>query len=192
MIRLRDALVRLADDLENLDRRWALIGGMAVSARAEPRTTEDLDASLVVDSDREAESLSRDLMARGYRMATPPLEQVEVDRMAMVRLIAPGQRTEVIVDLFFASSGIEAEVVDAATVLEILPGVSLPVASLAHLLALKVLAGRLKDLADIDSLLRYAESRDIQQAREALELITSRGFHREKDLLAEFSRLVDG
>lgn len=190
MIRLRDALVRLATDLEALEQRWALIGGMAVSARSEPRTTEDLDVSLVVGSDQEAESLSRDFMARGYLMAEVPREQVDVERMAIVRFLAPSQRSKVIVDLFFAISGIEAEIVAAATVAEVFSGVFLPVATTGHLLALKVLARRPKDLADVESLLRHSEQKDIQEAREALELISRRGFDGGRDLIVEFSKLV--
>jgi len=45
-----------------------------------------------------------------------------------------------IVDLLFASSGIEAGIIAAATTLEVLPGVHAATAAIGHLIALKVLA----------------------------------------------------
>jgi hypothetical protein len=39
MSRLEDALAQAARDLDALGARWAVIGGLAVSARAEPRLT---------------------------------------------------------------------------------------------------------------------------------------------------------
>jgi hypothetical protein len=44
---LEAALRRMAADLERYGRRWALVGGFAVSARAEPRFTRDIDAAVL-------------------------------------------------------------------------------------------------------------------------------------------------
>jgi hypothetical protein len=74
--------------------------------------------------------------------------------------------------------------------LEVLSGVFLPVATLSHLLALKVLAGRDKDRMDAQSLIRFASPGDLERAREALRLIDRRGFHRGKDLLGDFAALL--
>ena len=91
----------------------------------------------------------------------------------------------------FASSGIEEEVVAASETLEILPGAAAPVATRAHLLALKTLAGRRKDVTDFATLAQHASERDLQEAREALELIARRGYDRGKDLQVEFARLLE-
>jgi hypothetical protein len=56
--RIKDRLIRLDTDLRELGARWALVGGLAVSARAEPRTTRDIDVAIVVGSDSEAEGSS--------------------------------------------------------------------------------------------------------------------------------------
>lgn len=72
------------------------------------------------------------------------LEQDYVKRLSGVRLERRG--SDVVVDLLFASSGIENEVVASADLLEVLPGLTVPVATTAHLIALKVLAGRSQDL----------------------------------------------
>ena len=45
---LAAALRRMAGDLRRLERQWALVGGFAVLARAEPRFTRDIDAAVMV------------------------------------------------------------------------------------------------------------------------------------------------
>jgi predicted nucleotidyltransferase len=188
---LEAALIRLDIDLRALGIRWALVGGWAVSLRGEPRTTRDLDVTIAVSSDRQAERIARDLLHRGYDfLPESVLEQTTVHRLATVRFLSPATPEGCIVDLLFASSGIEPEVVAAASQLEVLPGLDVPVVQLGHLIALKVLAGRPQDLADLQVLRRYAEDRDLLLARESLELISRRGYDRGKDLLAEFARLV--
>lgn len=189
MTDLEIALIRLGTDLTALKARWAVVGGWAVTLRAEPRTTRDLDVTVAVANDREAEKLIVKLRDRYYGFRPDSIiEQTAVGRLATVRLLSPAVEDEVVVDLLFASSGIENEVVAAATSMEVLPNHFLPVAVLGHLLALKVLAGRTQDLADIETLLRYADKSDLKIARDALELIRQRGYDRGKDLLAEFSR----
>jgi hypothetical protein len=190
---LEEALIRFETDARVLRLRWALVGGLAISVRAEPRTTNDLDAAVVVASDHEAETVVRACHGLGYQDQPEgaELEQREVGRLAGFRFVAPGiEPLEVGVDLLFASSGIEPEIVAAADVMEVLPGVFLPVATLSHLLALKVLAGRPKDQVDAHSLLRFARQGELARAREALRLIDRRGFHRGKDLLSELQALL--
>ncbi len=189
MTRLQEALRRLVRDLNELGLEWAVVGGLAVSARAEPRTTRDVDVAVVADSDQQAEQVVALLSARGYRIEAV-LEHKMTGRMATVRFRAPGEsRRGVLVDLFFASSGVEPEIVRAAGVLELWPEMSVPVATTGHLIALKVLASRPKDLEDIQWLLEDADPTELRRAREALDLITERGFDRDKDLLAMFEEI---
>lgn len=63
--RLERALRRAGHDLNDLGRRWALVGGLAVSARTEPRFTRDIDLVVSVANDADAERLVHDLQARG-------------------------------------------------------------------------------------------------------------------------------
>ncbi len=81
-------------------RAFALIGGLAVSARSEPRFTRDADFVVAVSSDAEAESVAYDLMQAGYRLMTM-LEQDARGRLAGLRLLSPA--TPVVIDLMFAS-----------------------------------------------------------------------------------------
>jgi hypothetical protein len=193
MSRLEVALRAIATELDRARRGWALVGGLAVSARAEPRFTRDLDLVVAVPDDREAEAVTRGLLASGYRVLAT-LEQEAAGRLATVRLASPGEEAEgVVVDLLFASSGIEPEVAGRAEVLEILPGLRVPVARAGHLLALKVLAvspQRPQDEADIVALLRDATPADVEEARAAAALIVERGYHRGRDVSGDLARRI--
>jgi predicted nucleotidyltransferase len=182
--RLEAALRRAAGDLDKSTCPWALVGGFAVSARSEPRFTNDVDMAVMVDDDRAAEELVRSLVTDGYAL----FSSVEHDngRLATARMAREFDGVDVVVDLLFASSGIEAEVAQAAELLEIAPGLSLPVATIGHLIALKVLARddvtRPQDLADLRALLAAASAEDLDLARQAVALVAARGFNRGRDL----------
>lgn len=111
-----------------------------MSVRTEPRFTRDADVCVAVADDREAEAMTAWLRAVGYRILAI-VEQEPTGRIATVRLAAEnGADDGVVLDLLFASSGIEREVVDTAEETDVFEGVGIPVASVAALIALKVLA----------------------------------------------------
>ena len=124
-------LRRLPDDLSRAGvQRWALVGGLAIGPRAEPRFTRDVDLVVDVTSDLEAERITRSLQETGYR--TIALLEHDSGRLATVRLTSPGEHTKaVVVDLLFASSGVEAEVAASAESLEYIAGLTVPVAQRA-------------------------------------------------------------
>jgi len=189
---LETALRQIIADLEQVHAQWAIVGGLAVTARAEPRTTRDVDVVVAVRTDAEAENLVRSLHASGYRVQTV-VEHDAAGRLATARL-SHSKRAALLVDLLFASSGIEREVVDQADRLEILPGLTANVATIGHLLALKVLARddrtRPQDWDDIRALLAKASDDDIGEAREALALIEGRGYARGRPLRQQFEEIL--
>jgi predicted nucleotidyltransferase len=189
---LAAALRRAAEDLDRSGRRWALVGGFAVSARVEPRFTSDVDMAVMVDNDEAAESLVRSLIADGY-VVFSSLEH-DSGRLATVRMTRAFNGVDVVVDLLFASSGIEPEVAQAAETLEITAGLRLPVATVGHLIALKILARddttRPQDLADLRALLAVASPADMAMARESVALIEARGFNRRRALRGALEELV--
>ncbi len=138
MNRLRATIERAFTDLSAHANPWAVVGGLAVSTYAEPRTTRDLDVVVAVSGDSEAEQLVWSLLQQGYSVVAA-VEHTARGRLATMRL-QPPMKGAAIVDLLFASSGIEAEIAAAAVHLEILPGLSAPVAAIGHLIAMKVLA----------------------------------------------------
>jgi len=184
------ALAGIASALRARKRGFAVVGGLAVSARVEPRFTRDVDVAVAVADDADAEALVRDLVSDGYR-AVATVEHDAKKRLSTARLASPNGVT---VDLLFASSGIEPEIVAGATDVD-LPGVgAVRVACAEDLLAMKVLSmreTRLQDRIDAQHLVQFVGDLDLERVREALELITARGYHREQDLQAKLAALLD-
>ena len=186
MTTLETILRRIQTELDGQRKKWSVVGGLAVVVRGEPRFTRDADLAVAVGGDAEAESLVRWLQGQGYGVLAT-VEQQATGRLATVRLLPPGEDAEgIVLDLLFASSGIESEVTATAELLEVLPRLKLPVARISHLIALKILSRddvrRPTDLADLRSLIARASEEDIQEAEGLLSLITQRGYHRDRDL----------
>jgi hypothetical protein len=196
--RLQKALIRLDADLQAIGARWALVGGFAVMLRAEARSTRDLDVVLAVSGDREAENLVRSLRLRGYSdHPTGGMMERKDGRLATVRLVSPileeDDEAGAEIDLLIACAGVEPEICAMSTQVEVLPRYFIPVARPGHLVALKILAGRLKDHQDVLVLLRQMDSEELRLAQETLVLIEKRGFQDDPDrsLLSELGKFVD-
>jgi predicted nucleotidyltransferase len=194
MTEAEKALRSAAVDLSRAGARFALVGGLAVSARTEPRFTRDVDLAVAVVSDAEAEELVRALLGSGYATLAV-LEHEKSGRLATVRMSQPrGPEPQGIVDLLFASSGVEPEIVSAASPLSIVRGLEVQVAQRGHLVALKVLARdddlRPQDRLDLLALLRGIDPVELSRARDGIALITKRGFDRGKDLDSELQRAL--
>lgn len=173
--------------LETRQQAWALVGGLAVSVRSEPRFTRDLDIAVAVADDQAAEDLVHSLRATGFRtMAT--VEQEATHRLATVRLAPLSDKPQALMlDLLFASSGIEAEICSEAEMLQIFQHSMIPVARLHHLIVLKALARddrtRPQDAADLRQLIAVAHETDLIAACDAARLIENRGFNRSRNLV---------
>lgn len=183
---LQDALAQILEALAEEGAPGALLGGLAVSAWTEPRFTRDVDLAVAVASDEDAERLIHRLQGRGYRLVAT-VEQTAVARLATARLLPPGQGEEgMVIDLLFASSGIEPEIVSAALELDVGGPVSAKVACIGHLVALKLLAHdaikRPQDGLDLRALRSVLNDEEQARAAGACELIESRGFNRGRDL----------
>jgi hypothetical protein len=187
---LEAALASATRDLAAAGKHFALVGGLAVSIRAEVRFTRDIDLAVVVDDDAEAEALVLGLRVRGYR----PVATVEHEfqkRLSTARLMsAQGVK----VDLLFASSGIEREVVARASAVELPNGGSIPVAAAEELLSMKILSmtdERLQDRIDAQRLILCNAGLNLQRVSENLRLISERGFDRGQDLPSKFKSLTN-
>ena len=187
---LTPALVAITRDLRAVDHRFALVGGLAVSSRVEARFTKDADLAVSVADDADAESLTRALLGAGWRVQAA-VEHEQTHRLATVRLVHRDNAFHgALVDLLFASCGVEPEIVACAEGLpavEVGPGLSLPVAASGHLLAMKILSRvpeRENDHPDVVRLCRSASEVERSRARDAVRLIADRGYDRGRDVVA--------
>lgn len=192
--RLLSVLHRTAEALDGLRQPWALVGGLAVSVRSEPRFTRDIDVAAAVTDDASAEALVSSMVARGFQLRLS-LEHEALGRLATVRLSPPGEPEEgVVVDLLFASSGIESEICREADHLVLAPGLTVPVAQAGHLVAMKLLAlapDRPQDAIDLRALVDILTESDRARARAAAARIEEVGANRSKALREELERWLD-
>jgi hypothetical protein len=65
-MRLAQVLRELATHLEQLGLEFAVVGGIAASARGEPRFTRDVDVAVAVSGDEQAEAVLFQLGRLGY------------------------------------------------------------------------------------------------------------------------------
>jgi len=187
---LRDFLAVRPADIAS-----AVVGGIAVSVRTEPRFTRDLDLAVAVASDDEAASYVFRIRQHGYEIVSA-MEQTKQHRLSTIRLRREGRGP--IVDLLFAACGIEVEIVQAAEPIEIVTGLVVEVAQVGHLIAMKLVSRdprrRPRDQQDLVDLASAADDREWQRAEAAIELILHRGFSRGRDLragLAELRAIAD-
>ncbi len=185
--------LHLLETLTALNHPSALVGGLAVSARTRPRFTRDIDFAVAVASDKEAEALVLAMQRQGFCLQQV-IEQEAKKVLSTVRFRHPGDReNEPTIDLLFGSTGIEREIVRKATPIKIAKGISVPVASIAYLIAMKVLsesAVRDQDRSDLRVLLAAASTPELDEAKKAVGLIEERGFNRERDLRGALAAFI--
>ena len=141
----------LADAVSLLESRGipcAVIGGLAVSLRGQPRMTIDVD--LVIQADLEdVLRLVRDLDTTPFAPLFPGVEEVVTTAFILpVRHRTTGIR----VDLAVGLSGFEREAIARATRVSV-GEATVPVVTVEDLLVMKALAGRPQDDLDIRGLL---------------------------------------
>jgi len=172
--------------------KYALVGGLAVSFRTIERATKDVDFALATQNDNDAETLIRAFQVIGFQPTTL-LEHKTHKVISAGRLLSeefPG----IYLDLLFAASGIESEVVNSADLVEILPNLEVKVASLSSLIAMKVLSStnkhRRQDLLDLDNLIKDASEDEITEAGKLIQLIEDRGYNHNQDLSKLYLKML--
>lgn len=187
-------LRRLTQDLNESGVAWCLVGGLGSSVYAEPRTTKDIDVAIFVSDEDRFTQLRSFLLNRGYIDPQILMHTMPTRRMGWRVCLSTSQGTTLPIDLLSSACGIEEQVVKEAVSVELLPGLSLPVASLGHLLAMKILSqndtDRIQDRADLLALLRNASEHDIALAKRALRQIEAVGFADGRNLVEELARIV--
>jgi len=164
------------DLLRDLDRalserelRWYVFGAQAVVAHGRPRATADVDVAVEL-LDGTAFDLAAHLGQHGFDLRFP----LDPDREPRLLPLVHGP-TSMPLDVVIAEGGLYEEFLARAKRAD-LGGVLVPVVSPEDLVAMKILAGRRKDLEDVRGvLLEQAATLDLARVRDvirALEEVT--------------------
>ena len=148
--------------------RGTIIGGVAVSIRAEPRFTDDVDAVILADD----MGWERVVDSAGRYGLVPRIDDVlkfaARSRMLLLRHEASG----VDIDVSLGTLPFERQAIDRSTVVTV-GQVRLRVASPEDLVIMKALARRPKDFVDIDSILDAQKDLDLDRIRHHLREFSS-------------------
>lgn len=146
--------------------RWYVFGAQAVVAYGRPRLTADVDVAVDL-----AGAVSTDLAS----WLEPHDFDLRFPLEPSARLLPLVHRpTAMPLDLVVTAPGLDEEFLERALLLD-LGGVEVPVISPEDLIAMKVLAGRRKDLEDVRGILLEQRSLDLDRTRDvirAFELAT--------------------
>lgn len=162
----RDVVIRLTQLLDTAGVQGALIGGLAAAAYADGRKTNDVD--LVVGLPDEDIERFLDLAADlGFDRRLP--DAAEFARQARVLLLQDRQ-TGTPVDIGLAGLAFELEAIESAGPLG--PGLGRVIRP-EDLIVMKAVAGRPKDILDIEAVLRARPSVDLPRIRALLREFAS-------------------
>jgi len=162
MSALAETLRSLAHVFGEQGLRWYVFGAQAVVVRGAPRATQDVDVTVFVEPEGRRAMVSA-LIDAGLRHRFPDIAEQLIDAGAVLAVTHPSGMD---IDLVFAGTGLERLAMERATT-EALAGVPVPVVQATELVVMKVLAGRGKDLDDVQSLLVGGEV-DLDEARDLL------------------------
>ncbi len=128
--------------------RWYVFGAQAVVAHGRPRLTADVDAAVELAGETAA-ALANYLEGHAFALRFPLAE----DRAATARLLPMVHvATGVPLDLVLTAPGLEEEFLERARLVNV-GGAEVPIVSAEDLIAMKLLAGRRKDLEDVRGVL---------------------------------------
>ncbi|MGZ5432434.1 MAG: nucleotidyl transferase AbiEii/AbiGii toxin family protein [Thermoanaerobaculia bacterium] len=138
--------------------RAAVIGGVAASLRGKPRLTKDIDA-VVLDAD--ADTLLRS--AATFQLVPRVADALEFARHTRVLLLRHSP-TQIDVDISLGALPFEEEIVDRSGLIDV-GDMHVRVASAEDLVIMKAVAGRPRDIADIENLIDANSDLDVERIR---------------------------
>ena len=145
---IKQLLIDAGQALDAAGVAYAVIGGCARNAYAEPRATRDVDFVVAGDAADYA-SVVDALAARGFTRAnTVGDEDDPVPDLVFYR-DASGRR----IDILFAKTAFERSALARRETAAVQDGVGLPVVSPEDLIVYKLIAGRTQDFADVEKVI---------------------------------------
>ena len=168
-------------------RRWrfCFIGGVAVQRWGEPRTTRDVDVTLLTGFGSE-EPFIRELLDE-YRPRRPDATEFALEHRVLLLTCEDGTGLDI------ALGGLEFEerIVARATEHEILPGVTLRICSAEDLIVLKAFASRPVDWQDIRMILARQGVENLDWSHVFRQLRPLAEIKEEPEILAQLESLRD-
>lgn len=166
LVAVSRALVDLARAFEALGVQWYVFGAQAVIAAGVPRLTADIDVTVAVPSGGPMALLTA-LERSGLRLREVGDVATFIAETRVIPVVHVA--SNVPVDVVLAGPGPEEDMMERAQLRQVGPA-QIPFVDLADLIALKILAGRDKDLEDVRLLIRASPpelSLDIARQRVA-------------------------
>ncbi len=179
------ALVDLARAFSTLDARWYVFGAQAVVAAGVPRLTADIDVTVEVAL-RDLGALLAALRGKGII----PREPGDLARFVAETRVVPvvHRASRLPIDVVLAGPGLEEEMLSRVRIRKV-RRVPIPFVDTADLVAMKVLAGRPKDLEDVRALVRAAPpDLDVRVARERIARLAA--ILEDAEMVSTFDALV--
>ncbi|MBK9070496.1 MAG: nucleotidyl transferase AbiEii/AbiGii toxin family protein [Myxococcales bacterium] len=161
--------------LDTVGQPYSVIGGMAVIAHGQARTTQDIDLAWVPTGPTAAAKLLAAAKAYGF---APRIKNAAAFAEQNLVLLVVHQPTGVPIDISFAMQEFELRAARNAKRRKLF-GVAIPVVGLSDLIIYKMIAARTQDVADVEMLLTSNDIIDPKAIRRTL---------REFDALLETDR----
>jgi hypothetical protein len=178
-------LAELARVLNGAGVPFYVFGAQAVAAAGVPRFTDDIDITVRVDRDS-VPSLIASLESAGFSLRDVGDTATFIAQTRVIPMMHAASNTPI--DVVLAGPGLEEEILGRVTMRR-LDGVPIPFIATNDLIALKLLAGREKDLEDVRSLLRAAPADlSVDEARQRVGDLGA--LLDDSMLLATFNKLV--
>lgn len=144
---LMTALRDLARWMQPYAGRFSLIGGLAAVFLGRPRVTHDIDAVFWIDDDEIARLMEQGATFNYLPRLPDALEFALVNRVLLMR----HQLTSIEADLSLGLLPFELQTVEAARPRDF-GGFVLPLPTPEDLIVMKIIAGRPRDIADIEGM----------------------------------------
>ncbi len=163
------------------DLRACLIGGLAVQRWGEPRLTQDVDLTVIADYGREGDII--DVCLRKFEARRD--DAADFARKYRVLLIR--STNDVDIDVSLGAIPFEIETVDRASDFEFADGIALPTCSAEDLIIHKAIAGRPRDISDIETIVAR-QSAHLDESRIRTWLTIFADLKEDSEVVASFER----
>jgi len=144
----KELIERIAEALDHSNLPYMIIGGQAVLYYGEPRFTKDVDITLGVGT----EAL-REVLSLITKLNLSPLIR-EIEDFVNKTMVLPTQddSTGIRVDFIFSHSPYERQAIERAGDVKF-GAISVKIASLEDVVIHKIVAGRARDIEDVENIL---------------------------------------